>query len=132
MKTVIITRKKKFAGALVPYWIIGASIADGMPDRFQTPDTVQVSEAGFPIPTLHPEMLAQLGAPVKNGETVTIDVPDEETAIYAVTMDGILSNRAELENGVQEGGKDVFHFILTTTGGFARPSCPVFLPGTEE
>ena len=69
----------------------------------------------------------QIGVCIKNGETVEIDLPDEEDEIYAVTLDGILSNRALLTNGVMVGDAETYRFTVTTRGGFLRPSNPWFV-----
>ena len=120
MKTVIITRKKQLANALLPYWIIPAQAVEQQPARFQTMENVRTDSVGRPIPTLNPESLAEIGAPVRNGETVTLALPDEVQQIYAVTMDGLLSNPADIS-----GEREIFRFTVTTEGGFVRPPHPV-------
>lgn len=124
MKRVIVTREKKFAGALVPFWIVAAELVDRFPSRFQQIGDVQLDGTAFPRPTLPAEALAEVGAPVKNGESVTVELADDITAIYAVTMDGILSNRAALAHGVTVGDAETFRFTVTAKGGFARPCYP--------
>jgi len=46
-------------------------------------------------------------------------------AVYAVTADGILSNRAELTK--KDAESDAFQLTLSTRGGLLRPSYPWFL-----
>ena len=120
MKTVIITRKKQLANALLPYWIIPAQAVEQQPAHFQTPGQVRLDAAGHPRPTLNPESLAEIGAPVRNGETVTLALPDGVRQIYAVTMDGLLSNPADIS-----WEREVFRFTILTKGGFVRPPHPI-------
>ncbi len=120
MKTVIITRKKQLANALLPYWIIPAQAVEQQPTHFQTLKQVRLDATGHPRPTLNPESLAEIGAPVRNGETVTLTLPDGVRQIYAVTMDGLLSNPAALTDGETE-----YRFTVTTKGGFVRPPHPI-------
>jgi len=120
VRTIVITRKNKFAGSLLPFWIISADVCMQIPARFQTIDRVLVDWNGQPRSTIHVRMLDEIGVRIKNGETVTVEVPDDVTAVYAVTMDGILSNECPLS------GKAECKLVLTVKGGFRQPSYPWF------
>ncbi|MBQ3940959.1 MAG: hypothetical protein II723_07590 [Oscillospiraceae bacterium] len=120
MKTVVITRKKQFAAALVSYWIVRADLAESMPERFQTVSQARLGLTGHPRPTLHIALLKDIGIPVGNGETVRIELPDEVQGIYVVTMDGVRSDCAALTGDHAE-----FRFRIVTKGGFLRPAYPV-------
>ena len=128
MKQIIVTRKKKLAGAWVPFWIISSDVRDRMAARFQTVDEVQLDLHGHPRPSLHIQMLNEIGTCIRSGETVTVTLEDRVSEIYAVTMDGILSNRVMLINGITVGDAETFRFTLTAKGGFRRPCYPLLLP----
>ena len=49
MKSIIVTRKKKFAGAVMQYWIITQKSKTAFMTEFRLDgDTCEMSEAGFP------------------------------------------------------------------------------------
>lgn len=121
MKTVIITRKSQLANALVPYWIIPAQAVEQQPTHFQTLEQVRLDAAGHPRPSLPVEDLQRIGVPVANGQTAEIEFPDAVQQIYAVTMDGLLSNPADVSGDASE-----FRFTVITKGGFLRPPHPIF------
>ena len=127
MKTVIITRKSQLANALVPYWIIPAQAVSLQPTHFQTLDQVRLDATGHPRPTLPTEDLQTLGVPVANGKIAEIELPDEVQQIYAVTMDGLLSNPADVS-----GEREVFRFTILTKGGFLRPPHPILEPEQDD
>ena len=131
MKRIIVTREKKFAGVWVPFWIIPAQIVEMYPTHFQTVDEVQLDAAGYPRPTLTVQSLNEAGRCIRSGETVTIECDDAVTGIYAVTMDGILSNRLPLRSGEQDGDAVTYRFRVKAKGGFARPAYPWFIPEDE-
>lgn len=120
MRSIVITRKKKFASGLLPFWIISADVCVQNSARFQTIGEVQVDWNGHPRSTLHIRLLDEIGVRIGNGETVTVEVPDDVTAVYAVTMDDILSNACPLS------GKAECKLVLTVKGGFRQPSYPWF------
>ena len=123
-KTLIVTRKKKFASALMPYWIIaGISKNDFMEQYGLVDELCGQSESGHPIPRIDMAVLDEIGTRIQNGETVRIQVEDTAQTVFASTMDGALSNEVTLDDSL------VKHLTLTTKGGFATISYPVF---TEE
>ena len=62
-----------------------------------------------------------------NGKIAEIELPDEVQQIYAVTMDGLLSNPADVS-----GEREVFRFTILTKGGFLRPPHPILEPEQDD
>lgn len=120
MKTITITRKRKFASALMPYWIIlsPAGKDEFMRRHHLEGDLCQHSETGMPIPRLDTAVLDGIGIRIANGETVDIEVDDSVKSIFASTMDGSLSN--EIPVSSLSGGT----LAVTTKGGFRTVSRP--------
>ena len=120
-KTLIISRKKKFASALMPYWIIaGISKKDFMEQYGLEGDLCQHSESGHPVPRIDMSILDDIGTRIENGETVKLELVDTVHSVFASTMDGALSNEIVLDDS------PVKQLTLTTKGGFATISYPVF------
>lgn len=120
-KTLIVTRKKKFASALMPYWIIaGISKKDFMEQYGLNGDLCDHSESSHPVPRIDMSILDGIGTRIKNGETVRMKVEDTVRSVFASTMDGSLSNEIILDDST------VNHLTLTTKGGFASISYPLF------
>ena len=120
-KTLIVSRKKKIASALMPYWIIvGISKKDFMEQYGLNDDLCQNSKSGHPIPRIDISILDEIGIRIKNGETVSLKLEDTVHFVFASTMDGSLSNEIILDDSAEK------HLTLTTKGGFATISYPVF------
>lgn len=78
MKKIVITRKKKFAGAMMPYWIVYQKTkAEFMSEFGLEGDACNMSEAGFPIARLDVEELDRIGTRIMNGQTVELELTDE-------------------------------------------------------
>ena len=121
-KILIISRKKKFASALMPYWIIaGISKKDFMELYGLEEDLCQHSESGHPLPRIDMSILDELGTRIKNGETVKLELEDTVHSVFASTMDGSLSNEIIMDDS------PVTQLTLTTKGGFATISYPVLV-----
>lgn len=120
MRTLTVTRKGRIAGAMLPYWIISADVIHEMPARFQKYTEAKMDVTGHARPTIDVGQLDALGVRIGNGETVTMELADDIAAVYACTMDGIISEPAVLPQS------DAIHLTLTTRGGFIRLPHPCF------
>ena len=119
-KALVVTRKKKFASALMPYWIItGVSKRDFMEQYGMKEDLCQHSESGHPISRIDASILDNIGTRIRNGETLKLELEETVACVFASTMDGSLSNEIILDNS------PIKHLTLTTKGGFATVSYPV-------
>ncbi len=119
-RRLFVTRKKKFASALMPYWLItDISKADFMKQYGLEDDLCEHSETGQPIPRIDASILDTVGTRIRNGETVEITLKDDSCTLFASTMDGSLSNEVGLDDS------PVQRKTLTTKGGFAKVSYPV-------
>lgn len=119
-KILIVSRKKKFASALMPYWIIvGISKKDFMEQYGLEEDLCLHSESGQPVPRIDMSVLDSIGTRIQNGETVSLELENTVYSVFASTMDGSLSNEIILDDS------PVKHLTMTTKGGFATISYPV-------
>lgn len=127
MKRLIITRRKKFSGALMPFWIIaGQSKTEFMAKHGLTNDQIKADLWGQPIPQLDDvSVLDAAGTRILNGQTVTLEVPDDIRTAFAATMDGALSNEMQL------GSDAGIRLTLSAKGGMIVPAYP-FLEISEE
>ena len=122
MKSITVTRKKKFASAVMPYWIITRmSKADFCAKYGLEGDMCEQNGSGFPVPRIDINVLDELGTRINNGETVCADINEGEESLFVSTMDGCLSNEVRLEDYCQTGMK----ITVSTKGGFATLPHPV-------
>ena len=122
MKTITVTRKKKFAGAVMPYWVITGVRKAAFCSRYNlSGDLCEQSENGFPIPRIDMKVLDEIGTRISNGETISIELKEGETTLFASTADGCLSNEVQLNDYWQVGLK----ITITTKGGFKTLPHPV-------
>lgn len=121
MRTIKVTRKKKLASAMMPFWIIvsGLSKKEFMEQNHLEKDLCDTNITGFPIPRIHPMLVQTIGVRIENGQTVEIPIDDDVKSIFACTNEGSLSNEISIENINDE-------LILTTKGGFKTTSYPYF------
>ncbi|MBO5164594.1 MAG: hypothetical protein J6B75_09200 [Ruminococcus sp.] len=127
MKRLIIHRKKKFASALMPYWIVTETDKKTFMEKYNLiGDFCKTSVLGHPISRIDFKILRK-DFTIENGETIQIELNDNVTTAFAITMDGCLSNEIILSEGILLGdGIEVFNHLLTTRGGFFKPSYPWF------
>ena len=122
MKSIKVTRKKKYAGAVMPYWIITQKSKTAFMTEFGLEgDTCEMSEAGFPISRIDITMLDRIGIRIKNGQTIEIEITNNATTLFVSTMDGYLSNEIKIDEYIASG-TDV---VINTKGGFKNISHPV-------
>ena len=67
------------------------------------------------------KILDETGTRINNGETITIELKDGETALFVSTVDGCLSNEVQLNDYWQTGLK----ITITTNGGIKVLPHPV-------
>lgn len=122
MKHIIITRKKQFVNALMPFWIItGQPKAEFMEKHGLMSDRVKADLMGQPIQQLHDlSVLDTAGTRILNGQTVTLEVPNEVCTVFAATMAGALSNEVQLGCG----GDAPIRLTLSAKGGLFVPVYP--------
>lgn len=122
MKIISVTRKKKFAGAVMPYWIIfQKSKADFMSEFGLQDDACKMSEAGFPVSRIDIHELDCIGTRIMNGQTIELELADDITTLFVSTMDGYLSNEINVDEYITPGKAAV----INTKGGFKDISYPV-------
>lgn len=127
MKRLIIHRKKKFASALMPYWIVTGINKKIFMEKYNLiGDLCKTSASGYPISRIDLKILRKY-ITIENGESIQIELNDNITTAFAITMDGNLSNEITLSKGIVSGDDiEVFNHIITTRGGFLKPSYPWF------
>ena len=122
MKKIVITRKKKFAGAMMPYWIVYQKTkAEFMSEFGLEGDACNMSEAGFPIARLDVEELDRIGTRIMNGQTIELELADDISGMFVSTMDGYLSNEINADEYISSE-KTV---VINTKGGFKDLSHPI-------
>ncbi len=122
MKKIVITRKKKFAGAMMPYWIVYQKTKTEFMSEFGLEgDACNMSEAGFPIARLDVEELDRIGTRIMNGQTIEMELADDISGLFVSTMDGYLSNEINADEYISSE-KTV---VIDTKGGFKDLSHPV-------
>ena len=122
MEKITVTRKKKFASAVMPYWIITCmSKADFCAGYGLVGDLCVQSDSGFPVSRIDMKVLDETGTRIGNGETVCIELKDGEESLFVSTMDGCLSNEVRIEDYRQAG----LQINVTTKGGFKTLPHPV-------
>lgn len=128
MKQVIITRKKKLASAWMPFWIIaGRPKAEFMAAHGLRREHAGTNLFGQPVQQFDdPAVLDVVGIRIANGQTVTLELPDEVCTVFAATITGSLSNEVQLTGGSTEAGIETFRLTMKTKGGWMVPSYPWF------
>lgn len=117
MQKITIVRKKKFAGALVPYWIIIGDKDAFMQEHGFTGDLCEMADSGYAVSRITVEELDSVGVRINNGQTVELEVPEEAVSLFVSTMDGCLSNEVSFVDGQR--------MTITTAGGFRKLPYPV-------
>ena len=117
MQKITIVWKKKFAGALVPYWIIIGDKDAFMQEHGFTGDLCEMADSGYAVSRITVEELDSVGVRINNGQTVELEVPEEAVSLFVSTMDGCLSNEVSFVDGQR--------MTITTAGGFRKLPYPV-------
>lgn len=125
MKRLLIYREKKFASALLPYWIIASITKKEFMCKYGLEGDLCKSNArGQAIPRIDIATLDSIGKRISNGQIIFIDLEDETKTIFASTMDGCLSDEIDLKDF--EVHEDYYEICLSTKGGFMNLSYPYF------
>lgn len=123
MKKLLVSRKKAFAGSLLPYWIIVGFSKDIFIQKYNFDgDLCEMSALGRAISRINIEELDRIGTRIKNGQTLEISVADNVNYLFVSTMDGCLSNEINIEDclKINEG-----RITINTKGGLKNLSYPV-------
>lgn len=126
MKRIFVTRQKKFASAMMPYWVIPGSKQAFMAQFGLYGDLCQFNALGQPVARIDPAVLDANGRQIKNGEQIILEVSDNIASLFACTSTGSLSNEVILQGGQIMGGMETFYLNMTTKGGFSKVSYPWF------
>lgn len=120
MSNLIITRKKMFRSALVPYLIIVSSVSkkEFMQEHNLQGDLCKLDDQGRPIGRIDINILERVGIAITNGETQEINITDTDRYIFVSTIDGSLSNEIKL-NDIKMN-----KLLITTKGGITTASYP--------
>ena len=123
MKKLIVSRKKVFAGLLLPYWIIvGFSKVIFMQKYNFDGNLCEMSAGGHPIPRITVEELDRIGVRINNGQVKKISVADDVNHLFISTMDGCLSNEINIDDCLETNEGRI---TVNTKGGFKNLSYPV-------
>ena len=117
MKRITVTRKKKLASAMMPYWIIAGPTKEAFMEAHGFKgDLCEMADSGFAVSRISVEELDRIGIRISNGQSAELELPDDVRTLFVSTMDGCLSNEVIVE------GEE---FVISTTGGFRKLPCPV-------
>lgn len=119
MKKVKISRVKKFASALVPFWVVtDMSKTEFMKTFGLGSDRECKTVLGQAAPRIAGFEPDKYGVRIANGETLELEVADEKSTLFVMTMDGLLSNEIALD-------KAECRVEIGVKGGMMTPSYPV-------
>ena len=126
MKRIIVTREKKLASALMPYWVIPGSKQAFMQQFGLDGDLCEHDAFGQPIYRIDAAILDANGARIKSGEQIMLDLNDNIYSVFASTQSASLSNEVLLQGGQLVGGIETYYLKMTSKGGFRTVSYPWF------
>ena len=119
MKSIKIIRKRSFASALMPYWIVFSKIpkTSFLQSHGFVGDLCDHDKWGQPISRIEVSELDQIGIRIKNGQIIEVPVQDDTVSIFVITVSGSISNELLI---------DEINDTLTikTKGGFKTVSYP--------
>ena len=119
MRKIIVRRKRQFAAALVPYWIVVGLPRAAFMEKYHLSDDTSCRMAGaYPLPRMDFDPQAY-GQPILNGKTLEIEADDDATTVFAVTAEGLLSNELTLDEK-----EPSCRVLVTTKGGWKRRRIP--------
>lgn len=123
MRKLIIHRKKKFAAMAVPFWIVTDITKTDFMNKFGICDDIscKMDRGGRPVKRFefNPN---DYGIPIRNGETLELDIGEQVSTVFAITWEGLLSKEVVLSEKVQ-----VYELELSVKGGWRAPSYPYFI-----
>ena len=118
MYKITVTRNRRFAASLMPYWIIiGIPKAEFYARFGLNGDSCEMSPAGFPVARLDASTLDRIGGiRIKNGQTLELNVVDCNVPLFVSTSDGYLSNEIILSDYLSCHDR----VFINTHGGFSK------------
>lgn len=131
---LVIKRKKKFASALLTYWVVTGIPKQELLNQFKLEeDKYRFNEEsgqyfqneGKRVKT-YIRSLKKYGTEIANGQTVTVELDDKVQTVFACTYDGRFTDEISLTDYWTHD--NCYEICLTTKGGWARPSYPYFKP----
>ncbi len=117
---LIINRKWKFASSLVTFWVI-CSIKKS--DLFANYGTINFLPTSLQTPVVinrPKEILPKFGYPIKNGKSLTLEVPDGTTSLFVINPASVASNEVTFDTNAQ-----CVELEITVKGGWANNQYPV-------
>ncbi|MBE6025375.1 MAG: hypothetical protein E7229_00530 [Clostridiales bacterium] len=119
MKSIIVIRKRSFASALMPYWIVFSKIPKNsfLQSHGFVGDLCDHDKWGQPISRIEVSELDQIGIRIKNGQIMEVPVQEDTVSIFVITVDGSISNELLIDETKNT-------ITITTKGGFKTVSYP--------
>lgn len=126
MKRLIVTRRRKLASAMMPFWVIPGSKQAFMAQFGLVGDISGHDVFGQPVQRIDMAVLDANGARIRNGEQITLELNDSVCTVFASTQSGSLSNEVLLQGGQVIDGIESYYLNITAKGGFKSISYPWF------
>lgn len=119
MKSIIVIRKRSFASALMPYWIVFSKILKTgfLQSHGFVGDLCDHDKFGQPISRIEVSELDQIGIRIKNGQIMEVLVPEDTVSVFVITFGGSISNELLIDE-INDT------LTITTKGGFKTVSYP--------
>ncbi len=119
MKSIIVIRKRSFASALMPYWIVFSKISKTsfLQSHGFVGDMCDHDKWGQPITRIEVSELDQIGIRIKNGLIMEVPVPKDTVSIFVIAVGGSISNELLIDETSDT-------LTITTKGGFKTVSYP--------
>lgn len=127
MKKVIIKRKRKFALALLTYWIITRVSKEEFVAKFNLVKDKYASDNNSSTMTkinISATDLDKIGVKISNGQTLELYMYDNVETIFVTTIDGRVTDEIVLDDFLTDEGD--YKICLSTKGGFKNISYPYF------
>ena len=119
MKSIKVIRKRSFASALMPYWIVVSKITKNsfLQSHGFAGDLCDHDKFGQPISRIEVSELDQIGIRIKNGQILEVPVQEDTVSIFVIAVGGSISNEVLLNETIDS-------ITITTKGGFKTVSYP--------
>lgn len=118
---IVFHRKKKFASCAVPFYIIFTSTKQGFIKKYALNAHNDYRLNGFGRATVKADFSqCEYEIPIKNGETLEMELSDNINSVFAMTYEGLLSNELALDKTAAP-----IKVVISAKGGWGKPSYPV-------
>lgn len=119
MKSIKVIRKRSFASALMPYWIVVSKITKNsfLQSHGFVGDLCDHNKFGQPVSRIEVSELDQIGIRIKNGQILEVPVQEDTVSIFVIAVGGSISNEVLLNETIDS-------ITITTKGGFKTVSYP--------